>query len=116
MVAYRRSARRFLLTGACIASATVGMVAVWLFVPTGFKGFDTGDLLAVFALILFPLLTTWVVARDRAAQAEAAEQAAAASLAAQPQTLEPTQGQRAARKSVIHEPAYLVQPGEQQRV
>lgn len=117
MAHYRRSARRLLLVGACIASALVGLAAVWLFAPTGFLRLDTSDLLAVFALVLLPLLTVWVVRADRAAQADvcttqAQEDPRSPSLAPG----EPVLGQRVTRKSVIHEPAYLVQPGEQQRV
>ena len=117
MDSYRRSARRFLLVGACVASALVGLAAVWLFAPTGFLRLDTGDLLAVFALVLLPLLTVWVVRADRAAQAREEEVATTEAhrlhAAATP---EPVLGQRVARKSVIHEPAYMPQTTEQQRV
>jgi hypothetical protein len=114
---YRRSVRRLLLTGACVASALVGLAAVWLFAPTGFFKLGTSDLLAVLALVVLPLLTVWAVRADRAAQAEAQARASAFSpiAPATPET-EPARGQRVARKSVIHEPAYLPQPGNQQRV
>lgn len=107
MTHYRRSVRRLLLVGACVASALVGLAAVWLFAPTGFLRLDTGDLLAVFALVLLPLLTVWVVRADRAAQAQAEERAVDVrrhGLAAAP--VEPAMSQRVARKSVIHEPAF----------
>lgn len=114
---YRRSVRRLLLTGACVASALVGLAAVWLFAPTGFLRLDTSDLLAVFALVILPLLTIWAVRADRAAQAAAEERASAYTHVAPvtPET-EPVRGQRVARKSVIHEPAYFVQPSSQQKV
>lgn len=118
MAYYRRSARRLLLISACLASALVGLSAVWLFAPTGFLKLDTGDLLAVLALVLLPLLTIWVVRADRAAQAHAAELLSESRRTADahpPQPGPPTV-QRAPRKSVIHEPAYLPQASEQQRV
>ena len=111
---YRRSVRRLLLVGACVASALVGLVAVWLFAPTGFLRLDTSDLLAVFALLLLPVLTVWSVRADRAAQAAAEERATAFQPIA-PVTPEsaPAQGQRVVRKSVIHEPAYLPDPARE---
>jgi hypothetical protein len=117
MAYYRRSLRRLLLIGACVASALVGLAAVWLFAPTGFFRLDTSDLLAVFALVLLPLLTVLAVRADRAAQAIDDERAAASAPAApvSPE-VEPLLGQRVARKSVIHEPAYLPQTGSQQKV
>lgn len=108
---YRRSARRLLLIGACVASALVGLAAVWLFAPTGFLRLDTSDLLAVFALVVLPLLTVWVVRADRAAQAFADESEHASMPLGQAKAeTEPVSGQRVARKSVIHEPAYLPDP------
>jgi hypothetical protein len=108
---YRRSVRRLLLTGACVASALVGLAAVWLFAPTGFLRLDTSDLLAVCALVVLPLLTVWAVRADRAAQAVAQERAATFEPAAPalPES-SPASGQRVARKSVIHEPAYMPDP------
>ena len=73
MANYRRSVRRLLLAGACLASALVGLAAVWLFAPTGFLVLDTADLLAVFALVLLPVLTAWAVRADRVAQAESSK-------------------------------------------
>lgn len=117
MTRYRRSARRLLLVAACVASALVGLAAVWLFAPTGFLRLDTGDLLAVFALVLLPLLTVWVVRADRAAQAQAEDLANAADLRSPALAIgEPALGQRVPRKSVIHEPAYLPMPSGQQKV
>ncbi|HYD02228.1 MAG TPA: hypothetical protein VEB22_13455 [Phycisphaerales bacterium] len=108
--------RRLLLISACLASALVGLSAVWLFAPTGFLRLDTGDLLAVLALVLMPLLTIWVVRADRAAQAHAAELAVSAQRTSEAPQVEPLPAQRATRKSVIHEPAYMPVVGEQQRV
>lgn len=111
---YRRSVRRLLLTGACIASALVGLAAVWLFAPTGFLRLDTSDLLAVFALVILPLLTVWAVRADRAAQAAAGEQSSAITpVAPAVHETEPALGQRVARKSVIHEPAYMPDPARE---
>lgn len=114
MAYYRRSLRRLLLIGACVASALVGLAAVWLFAPTGFLWLDTSDLLAVFALVLLPVLTVVTVRADRAAQAAAElcgheEEAIVTPTPLLPES-EPLAGQRAARKSVIHEPAYLPDP------
>lgn len=111
---YRRSMRRLLLTSACLASAALGMAAVWLFVPSGFAGFDTGDLLAVAALIGLPALTVWVVRKDRAEQVRSSEGERGPVVLAEGRDL--SIGQRAAHKSVIHEPAFVPQPSEHQRV
>lgn len=114
---YRRSVRRLLLTGACITSALVGLAAVWLFAPTGFLRLDTSDLLAVVALVILPLLTVWAVRADRAAQAaEREHESAFTPIAPATPESEPVLGQRVARKSVIHEPAYMVQASSQQKV
>jgi hypothetical protein len=95
----------------------VGLAAVWLFAPTGFLRLDTGDLLAVFALVLLPLLTVWAVRADRAAQEQTEDTCRSmGEPAARHSTAEPLTGQRVARKSVIHEPAYMPLTSEQQRV
>jgi hypothetical protein len=109
MAHYRRSLRRFLLIGVCIASALVGLAAVWLFAPSGFLWLDTSDLVAVCALVLLPVLTIVAARADRQAQAAAAPIEPDVPAPALPE-LEPVAGQRVARKSVIHEPAYLPDP------
>ncbi|MFT3687119.1 MAG: hypothetical protein QM783_19715 [Phycisphaerales bacterium] len=112
MAHYRRSMRRFLLIGACVASALVGLAAVWLFAPTGFLWLDTSDLLAICALVLLPALTVAAVRADRHAQAAIVQTEPAYPTPALPE-LEPVAGQRVARKSVIHEPAYLPDPAHE---
>lgn len=89
-----------------MASALVGLAAVWVFAPSGFWGLGTADLVAIYALVLLPAFTVAALRADREAQAaQCATQAPPPPTFALPET-EPAAGQRVARRSVIHEPAY----------
>ncbi|MFN0010731.1 MAG: hypothetical protein ACKVS8_03705 [Phycisphaerales bacterium] len=55
----RASTRQATFVAAVLASMLLGVGLVWVFAPLSFRGWQTGELVAILGLLVLPTLTAW---------------------------------------------------------